>query len=46
MPSFIAADNHTANTFAEKANVLKEAFFSAPPNADLRDLEDFTCPVA
>ena len=39
-------NNRTANTFTEKAEVLKEAFFPAPPEADLSDLEGYYYPEA
>ena len=39
-------NGHTANTFTEKADVLKKTFFPAPPEADLRDLENYIYPPA
>ena len=39
-------NGHTANTFIEKADVLKKTFFPAPLEADLRDLENYIYPPA
>ena len=39
-------NNRTANTFTEKAEVLKEAFFPAPSEADLSNLKGYYYPEA
>ena len=37
----LTVNGQTANTFEGNIDVLKEAFFPAPPNADLSDLEGY-----
>lgn len=39
-------ENSTANTFEEKAEMLKNSFFPSPPEADLSDLQGYAYPPA